>query len=51
MSDARIVKFEDLPDYITKHGGKSQQIVKVIIEENGKGVLYNIEFNRTDIPF
>lgn len=51
MSDVRIVKFEDLPDYMTKEGNESQQKVKTIMEENGKTVLYTIEFNRTDIPF
>lgn len=51
MSDVRIVKFEDLPGVITKVGGEDLQTVKIIIEENGKSVLFTIEIQRTDIPF
>lgn len=51
MSDVRIVKLEDLPDFITQDRGESQQTVKIIIEEDGKAVLYTLEIKKTAIPF
>lgn len=51
MSDARIVKLEDLTSLITKERGEDPQQVKIIIEEDGQTALYTIEYTRTVIPF
>lgn len=50
-SDVRIVKLEDLSSFITREGDESQQIVKIITEEDGQAAVYTIEFTRAAIPF
>lgn len=48
--DVRIVKLDDLIPLI-KDGGDDPQKVKIIINNGGESVLYDIEFKRTVIPF
>lgn len=50
MSGVRIVKFDDLIPLI-KGGGDDLEKVKIILDNDGKTVLYDIEIKRTVIPF
>lgn len=50
MLDVRIVKLNDLIPLI-KDGGDDLQQVKIILDKDGKAVLYDIEIKRTVIPF